>query len=505
MDALIKVVAQDNKQLVSARGLHEALGVKTEFRKWFSIRVEEYEFVEGDDFFEASTESTGEVGRPEKDYLLAVDRAKLLAASERNEKGRQITQYLLKIEKAWNTPELIDARYRQMFAERLQQEGYVIMSKEDVQNIENLGISGMHEAFPESGIIGIPKITERIYTEKEDGGRVYALWDRVNGRKRFLVIYDANGEFLRIAPASLDKYNVLSPYITDSLEKEFMPLLGRFGRREKIRFDDYRKWKSSMIMANANQKFLEGPKTGMIEDRSPAKPQVPSDDDETDTAAVLLRRNAEKAKVRAEAKERAQQAKREKALADRAKYEEKKEIWEFIDYVKEFAAELGRPVKDSLDALKFVREEYMQWSENLDVLYKARENEDGSLSEKDLDRIQEEILEMYEGRPPFGPANAPTTTCPTRGRDEWRLLPTLPYDGNPYNGSLFDDPEYEDPFPPEPAHWPFSSPAIHRVYEQIRIYGIMRTITALKNDEDLFIGCERWDFGPYVKPEEKAS
>lgn len=51
MNELINVTLNDNHEpVVSGRQLHEALGVKTEYKKWFS-RMTEYGFNESDDFF----------------------------------------------------------------------------------------------------------------------------------------------------------------------------------------------------------------------------------------------------------------------------------------------------------------------------------------------------------------------------------------------------------------------------------------------------------------------
>lgn len=50
MNQLITVNLNDNQEpVVSGRQLHEALGVKTEYRKWFG-RMTEYGFEENHDF-----------------------------------------------------------------------------------------------------------------------------------------------------------------------------------------------------------------------------------------------------------------------------------------------------------------------------------------------------------------------------------------------------------------------------------------------------------------------
>jgi len=96
---------------VSARELHEFLGVKTDFPHWFD-RMAEYGFSQGTDFQTFLSESTG--GRPAQDAQLTIDMAKELCMIQRTEKGKEARQYFLSVEKAWNSPEQIMARALKM-------------------------------------------------------------------------------------------------------------------------------------------------------------------------------------------------------------------------------------------------------------------------------------------------------------------------------------------------------------------------------------------------------
>ena len=94
-------------ETVSARDLHDALETQTPFDKWFP-RMCEYGFIEGADFSTKMSESTG--GRPAADADISIDMAKQICMIQRTDKGREIRQYFIDLEKAWNTPDLVIAR-----------------------------------------------------------------------------------------------------------------------------------------------------------------------------------------------------------------------------------------------------------------------------------------------------------------------------------------------------------------------------------------------------------
>lgn len=111
MDNLIPVNYETDQPCVSARDLYEQLNIKTAFKDWFP-RMCEYGFEEGKDFCSKMSESTG--GRPSKDADISIDMAKQICMIQRSPGGKQIRQYFLDLEKAWNTPEQIFARALKM-------------------------------------------------------------------------------------------------------------------------------------------------------------------------------------------------------------------------------------------------------------------------------------------------------------------------------------------------------------------------------------------------------
>ncbi|GGE68249.1 anti-repressor protein [Paenalcaligenes hominis] len=84
-------------QTVDARELHIFLEVGRDFHTWLAGRIDQYGFVEGQDFTPISGKSSG--GRPSKEYALSIDMAKELSMVERNEKGRQARQYFIECER----------------------------------------------------------------------------------------------------------------------------------------------------------------------------------------------------------------------------------------------------------------------------------------------------------------------------------------------------------------------------------------------------------------------
>ncbi|MCU0082486.1 phage antirepressor KilAC domain-containing protein [Streptococcus danieliae] len=111
MNELINVTLNDNQEpVVSGRQLHEALGVKTKYADWFN-RMIEYGFVENQDFLLLKNEQqTGRGGHNKVDHILKLDMAKEIAMIQRTDRGKQVRQYFIQIEKDYNSPEKIMAR-----------------------------------------------------------------------------------------------------------------------------------------------------------------------------------------------------------------------------------------------------------------------------------------------------------------------------------------------------------------------------------------------------------
>ena len=109
MNELIKV--DFDNQMVSARELHKALEVKYDFKRWVDVNFKN--FTDGVDYFGGHMNVNGnQYGGTQVilDYKMTVDMAKHLCLMSNTDKGKECRQYLIDLEKAWNTPEQILAR-----------------------------------------------------------------------------------------------------------------------------------------------------------------------------------------------------------------------------------------------------------------------------------------------------------------------------------------------------------------------------------------------------------
>lgn len=113
MNDLIAINYDTDKPTVSGRELHEALGINTPYTQWFG-RMAEYGFTENEDFWTAHKNvirSDGtEMPQVQLEHSLTIPMAKEICMLQRNEKGKQFRQYFIKVEEAWNSPEMIMKR-----------------------------------------------------------------------------------------------------------------------------------------------------------------------------------------------------------------------------------------------------------------------------------------------------------------------------------------------------------------------------------------------------------
>jgi anti-repressor protein len=104
------ITVDNDTQTVSARELHEKLHISKRFSQWFETNSQG--FVEGEDFTSVPTSTVVNNGavRELQDYQISIDMAKHICLMSRTPNGKIFRQYLIDLEKAWNTPEQVMAR-----------------------------------------------------------------------------------------------------------------------------------------------------------------------------------------------------------------------------------------------------------------------------------------------------------------------------------------------------------------------------------------------------------
>ena len=110
LSELIRINSMKNEITVSGRELHDFLELKTEYAKWFS-RMTAYGFVKNIDYrIIVKNDENSKAGRPSLDHEIKLNMAKESALIQRNKKGKTARQYFLKVERYWNSPEMIMKR-----------------------------------------------------------------------------------------------------------------------------------------------------------------------------------------------------------------------------------------------------------------------------------------------------------------------------------------------------------------------------------------------------------
>ena len=84
----------------------------------------EYGFTEGEDFNplkneQVRTEGNRQVSRELTDHQLTIPMAKEICMLQRSEKGKQFRQYFIRVEEAWNSPEMIMKRALEIANEKV--------------------------------------------------------------------------------------------------------------------------------------------------------------------------------------------------------------------------------------------------------------------------------------------------------------------------------------------------------------------------------------------------
>lgn len=220
---IVKVENIGGRQFVNARDLHDRLEVGRDFSTWIKERIEKYSFTLGWDYETCSPDlgSDKHGGQNKVEYQLSVEMAKELAILENNEKGRAVRQYLIKIEAAWNTPEMVFARALQMANKTIENTKKMLFNAEqklieqqpkvDTYNIlasrsylrnfrDAAGTYGMRQ----SDFMRLLK-SKYIYSDGHGGYKAYAEYKDLFSLRAY-VKNDTKGDQLMLTIAGIDYF-----------------------------------------------------------------------------------------------------------------------------------------------------------------------------------------------------------------------------------------------------------------------------------------------------------
>lgn len=108
MNELLKVNYDNERITLSARELHEFLEIKTKYKDWFP-RMCTYGFDENVDYRAMAQKRATAQGNETTyvDHEITLDMAKEIAMIQRSDKGKEVRQYFLELERRWNSPEAV--------------------------------------------------------------------------------------------------------------------------------------------------------------------------------------------------------------------------------------------------------------------------------------------------------------------------------------------------------------------------------------------------------------
>lgn len=151
----LQVQENDGIQSVSARELYKGLQIKLRFSQWWENNSKD--FVENEDFttvlVNTEVQNNGGVQvRELEEHYISLDMAKAICLMSRTEIGKKYRLYLISLEKAWNSPEMVmkralqiaDRKVKEMEAKLAEQKPKVdyVDAYCDSENLEEIGHLG---------------------------------------------------------------------------------------------------------------------------------------------------------------------------------------------------------------------------------------------------------------------------------------------------------------------------------------------------------------------------
>ena len=183
MNDLITTEGNSDRPTVMGRRLHEELEVATQYTMWFD-RMCEYGFTEGIDYVVCLPNLVSETrgGQNKQDHQMTMDMAKEIAMLQRTEKGKEVRQYFITVEKAWNDPMATLARslqFSQKLLDSFKSENAHLQSTLQIQAPKVLfadAVAGSHDSI---NVGTMAKLLKK--NGYEIGEQRFYEWLRTNG------------------------------------------------------------------------------------------------------------------------------------------------------------------------------------------------------------------------------------------------------------------------------------------------------------------------------------
>ena len=187
---------------ISARELYEKLEMdKSHWKRWANNNIEtSVFFLENIDYEGFAIEANG---NETKDYWITIEMAKHLCMMSRTVKAHEIRDYFIKIEQAWNTPEMIMKRALEIAnqkaeeaTQKLLDNKYKIDFYDDVTgssttaeiatvakvlNFKNIGRNTLFDILRKQGILQKDNMPFQIYIDRGYFRVVESKWNTPNG------------------------------------------------------------------------------------------------------------------------------------------------------------------------------------------------------------------------------------------------------------------------------------------------------------------------------------
>ncbi len=149
MNELIKITEKDGQQLVSARELHEFLGVSKHITQWIKPYIKDdndYGFELNVDFMRIDGEVNPTNGLPTVDFAITIEMAKELSMVSKTEKGKQARKYFIQCEKKLR--EVVQAPKKLTALQQLKLQSDALLEVSEKQQALEEKVEDMESNFP---------------------------------------------------------------------------------------------------------------------------------------------------------------------------------------------------------------------------------------------------------------------------------------------------------------------------------------------------------------------